>query len=105
MPYLPEQEARRKQLEHDLFQANIEKSAIVSAERKEQLAAERAIVEKQVLSEMALIDKPSDNPSVMLGLLERLSDCRNLTAREEHCRRMCHWLMVWRENMPLFSKV
>jgi len=35
MPYSPEQEERRKQLEHDLSQANLEKSAIVSTEHKE----------------------------------------------------------------------
>jgi hypothetical protein len=34
----------------------------------------------------------------MIGLLERLSNCRNLTSAERHRLKMCHLLVVWREN-------
>jgi len=103
MPYSPEAEARRRQLEHDLYQANVDKSAIVVAEHKEQLEAERAVVEKQVLSEMELIAKPSECPEKMIGLLERLSNCRNLTSAESRCFKLCHAAIVWREHILSFS--
>jgi hypothetical protein len=103
MPYSPEQEARRRQLEHDLHQANVEKSTVVVAERKEHSAAERAVVEKQVLSEMELIDRPSECPEKMIELLQRLSNCRNLTSAEMRCLKLCHAAMVWREHPLNFS--
>jgi hypothetical protein len=100
MPYPPEHEARRRQLERDLHEANVAKSAHIAAEREEILQQERVVELDKVRAELDTIVKPMDDPEKTEHLLKRLRELRPLTLNENRILWCACYLIVWRKNFP-----
>jgi hypothetical protein len=101
MPNSPEHEARRKQLEHDLHQANLEKSASVAAEHEEHRQEVLEQFEDAAVAKLtALIPTFTDDIPAALDALGDLHAVRGLTPREKRIM----WGLIQLDTYRLFPK-
>jgi hypothetical protein len=101
MPNSPEHEARRKQLEHDLHQANLEKSASVAAEHEENRQQVLKQLEDAAVAKFtALIPTFTENISAALDALGDLAAVRGLTTLEKNIM----WNLIQLDTYRLFPK-